>query len=108
MSSSVLSETRIEPSTAVKAPIKTAVFITSWSRLINCDRKSRKTKESWRIGVTTISGATASEAYTKAWEMATSTAEERNHGRFSRFMDVMSAHEPGLSRISKKNSVAAV
>jgi hypothetical protein len=30
--------------------------------LINCDRNSRKTRESWRIGVTTISGATASEA----------------------------------------------
>ena len=27
---------------------------------------------------------------------------------FRDFMDVMSAHEPGLSRISKKNSVAAV
>ena len=89
-------------------PITTAVFITSCSRLINCDRNSRKTRESWRIGVTTISGATASETYTKAWEMATSTAEERNHGRFSRFIDLMSAEEPGLKRISKKNSVAAV
>src|SRR5439155_21801524 len=38
---------------------------------------SRKTRESWRIGVTTISGATASEAYTKAWEMATSTKRGR-------------------------------
>jgi hypothetical protein len=43
---------------------------------------------------TTISGATASEAYTKAWEMATSTAEERNHARFSCFIDLMSAQEP--------------
>jgi hypothetical protein len=40
--------------------------------------------------------------------MATSTAEERNHGRFSRFMDLMSAQEPGRKRISRKNSVAAV
>jgi hypothetical protein len=65
-----------------------------WDRLINCDRNSRKTRESWRIGVTTISGATVSEAYTKAWEMATSTAEERNHARFSCFIDLMSAQEP--------------
>src|SRR6266851_10050716 len=34
--------------------------------------------------------------------MATSTAEERNHGRFSRLMDLMSAQEPGLSRIKEE------
>src|SRR5204863_1342973 len=59
---SVSSATRMEPSTAVKAPMITAVFITSCSRLINCDSNSRNTSESCRIGVTTISGATAREA----------------------------------------------
>lgn len=40
--------------------------------------------------------------------MATSTAEEKNHGRFSRFTPLMLLQAPGLSRINEKNSVAAV
>ena len=40
--------------------------------------------------------------------MATSTAEARNHGRFSLLIPLMSSQEPGLSRISENNSVAAV
>ena len=39
--------------------------------------------------------------------MATSTAEERNHGRFSLLIPLMSSQEPGLSKISENNSVAA-
>ena len=60
--SSVGSATRIDPTTAALAPTSTAVFMTSWSRLIYCERKSRKTSESCKIGVTTINGAIASEA----------------------------------------------
>src|SRR5882757_6722382 len=71
---SVFKETKIEPMIAAADPTMTLALSTSNSRLINHDRNTRKTSDSCRMGVTTIRGATASDAYTKPCDAVTSTA----------------------------------
>src|SRR5262249_48994994 len=104
---SVFRETRIEPMIAAVEPIMTLVLSTSYSRLINHDRNTRKTSESCRMAVTTIEGATASEASTNPEHTVTRTDEQTDHSPSSRRSPAMSHRTAGRRRRSENTIVAA-
>ena len=92
----------MEPSTAVKAPIMTNVFITSCSRLISCDREQPETSDSWRTGPS----AALQQARRKRrpGRRPPALAEARNHGRFSRF--VASIHDRQMIVLDRSDWLA--